>query len=85
MDRQTIVMVATRSQETEAGVANKDLYINPGQILAYNIGSICPPNLRVQAVKPNHPANLVKLVIADDWGGIGVTIVDRGPKGLTVV
>ncbi|AXY76293.1 hypothetical protein D3H65_20865 [Paraflavitalea soli] len=80
-NRQTIVMVATRSKETETGVANKDLYINPGQILAYNIGSICPPTCSSGGTsKPSGPGDN-----SDDWGGIGVTIVDRGPKGFTVV
>lgn len=81
--RQTIVMVATRSKESETGVANKDLYINAGQILAYNMGSICPPNCGSGGTsKPSGPATGID---GDDWGGIGVTIVDRGPKGLTVV
>jgi hypothetical protein len=81
-DRQTIVMVATRTKETEAGVANKDLYINPGQILAYNMGSICPPNCGSGGTsKPSGSPDSD----GDDWGGIGVTIVDRGPKGFTVV
>ncbi|MDF2193607.1 hypothetical protein [Paraflavitalea sp. CAU 1676] len=82
--RQTIVMVATRSRQTEAGVANKDLYTNPGQILAYNLGSICPPNCGTggQTKPPSKPGETGD---ADDWGGIGVTIVDRGAKGLTIV
>lgn len=79
--RQTIVMVATRSKETETGIANKDLYINPGQILAYNLGSACPPNCPNGTGKPIGPGD----ASGDDWGGIGVTIVDRGPKGFTVV
>ena len=79
--RQTIVMVATRSKETEIGVANKDLYINPGQILAYNSGSTCPPLCSSGTSKPSGPSSGE----GDDWGGIGVTIVDRGPKGLTVL
>lgn len=80
--RQTIVMVATRSKESEEGVANKDLYINPGQILAYNMGGICPPNCS-NGTKPTGPG--AGDGDGDDWGGIGVTIVDRGPKGLTIV
>jgi hypothetical protein len=80
--RQTIVMVATRSKETETGVANKDLYVNPGQILAYNMGGVCPPTCSSGGTnKPSGPGDSS----ADDWGGIGVTIVDRGPKGFTVV
>jgi hypothetical protein len=80
--RQTIVMVATRSKETETGVANKDLYVNPGQILAYNMGGVCPPTCSSGGTnKPSGPGDSS----GDDWGGIGVTIVDRGPKGFTVV
>lgn len=79
--RQTIVMVATRSKENEAGVANKDLYVNPGQILAYNLGGICPPSCN-NGTKPTGPGGDGD---GDDWGGIGVTIVDRGPKGMTIV
>lgn len=80
--RQTIVMVATRSKETEEGIANKDLYVNPGQILAYNMSAICPPTCNSGGTsKPSSPDS----GSADDWGGIGVTLVDRGPKGLTIV
>ena len=78
--RQTLVLVATKSKELETGVTNKDIYIHDGEgakILAYNTGSICPP----LCGKPPKP----KPASADDWGDIGVTIVDRGEKGLTVV
>ena len=78
--RQTIVMVATRSKETETGIANKDLYINPGQILAYNAGSACPPNCSNGPIKPTSDP-----IGGEEWGGIGVTLVDRGAKGLTIV
>lgn len=83
-NRQTIVMVATRSRESEAGLTNKDLYTNPGQILAYNLGSLCPPNCGTGgSTKP--PTKPGEEQSGDDWGGIGVTIVDRGAKGLTIV
>ena len=78
--RQTLVLVATKTKELETGVANKDIYIQNGEeakILAYNAGSICPP----LCGKPPKPGSIA----GDDWGGIGVTIVDRGEKGLSVV
>ena len=83
--RQTIVMVATRNKETEEGSVNKDLYINSEsgtQILAYNLGGNCPPNCSSGGTsKPSDPDSSS----GDDWGGIGITIVDRGSKGLTVI
>ncbi|MFT3704059.1 MAG: hypothetical protein QM802_16955 [Agriterribacter sp.] len=72
-------MVATKSKEMETGIGHKDIYVHDGDavtILAYNSGRICPPNC---PVPPPKPAD------ADDWGGIGVTIVDRGEQGMTIV
>ena len=74
--RQTIVLVGTKSKKTSKGIANKDIYINSNgehQILAYNFAKICPP-----------------LCVgfgdgASGLGEIGVTIVDRGEKGLTMI
>ena len=79
--RQTLVLVATKTKELESGVNNKDIYITGDdgpKILAYNAGSICPPICG----KPPKPGTDLS---GDDWGGIGVTIVDRGDKGLTVI
>lgn len=76
--RQTMVMVATRSRRDESGVSNKDIYIQDGKatrILAYNTAYLCPPFCG----KPKPGGG------ADDWGNIGITIVDRGEKGLTVL
>lgn len=73
------MLVATKTKELETGVTNKDIYIKGEEgvkILAYNAGSICPP---ICGTKPGTG------VSGDDWGGIGVTIVDRGEKGLTVI
>ncbi|HEX5025171.1 MAG TPA: hypothetical protein VFV68_07855 [Agriterribacter sp.] len=78
--RQTILLVATKTAESETGVVNKDIYTKGEEgvtILAYNSGSLCPP----MCGDPRPP----KPVDADDWGMVGVTIVDRGKKGLTVV
>ncbi|NII24904.1 hypothetical protein HB364_07435 [Pseudoflavitalea sp. X16] len=81
-DRQTLVLVGTKANTTAAGVANKDIYVNTGKgnsILAYNYGQMCPPNCSNGGpIKPAEPAG-------DEWGGIGVTIVDRGDKGVVIV
>ena len=73
---QTLALVATKSKEQENGIAHKDLYIQDGKdinILAYNAGRLCPPSC------PPKPGD------ADDWGGVGVTVVDRGEKGMVIV
>ena len=70
--RQTIVMVATKQIETTNGEVSKDIYLNTekgNSILAYNVGRLCPP-----FCKPN-----------DDFGDIGITIVDKGDEGLMVI
>jgi len=44
--RQTVVFVATKEKDSPSGVVNKDLYITTEkgpEILAYNIGTLCPP------------------------------------------
>lgn len=78
-NRQTIVLVATKHNETPAGAANKDVYIQTkegSQILAYNAGSLCPPNCGSRwPVTVEEPG----------LGDIGITIVDRGEKGMTIV
>jgi hypothetical protein len=74
--RQTILLVATKSKTTDAGVANKNIYVKQGdkmQILAYNLGMLCPPMCQKQSPGASHES------------GIGITIVDRGEKGLTLV
>lgn len=74
--RQTLALVATKSKEMENGIGHKDVYVRDGEnvtILAYNRGRICPPSC------PTPPPG------ADDWGGIGITIVDRGDQGMTLV
>jgi hypothetical protein len=69
--RQTIVMVATKQKETIAGTTDKDIYINTekgSNILAFNIGRLCPPCCQN----------------GDDFGGLGITIVDKGEDGLAI-
>ena len=70
-DRQTIVLVATKHNETSRGMVEKDLYISSGKettILAYNVGKICPP-----------------LCQNGEDNGIGITIVDKGEEGIVIV
>lgn len=72
-DRQTIVLVATKLKETGKGEVNKDLYIQgekENTILAYNMGQICPPFCQNGDT---------------DFGGIGITIVDKGENGIVIV
>jgi hypothetical protein len=74
--RQTILLVATKSKQTKSGIVNKHIYKHEGndsQILAYNIGLMCPPKCGMEAPGIGASAN------------IGVTIVDRGEKGLTII
>ena len=73
--RQTFVMVATKSKETENGVVNKDLYINKNgtnTVMGLNMGSLCPPycgsfNFNNKGV-----------------GDRGITLVE-GEKGVSVI
>jgi hypothetical protein len=69
--RQTVVMVATKQKDTINGTTDKDIYINTekgSNILAFNIGRLCPPCC----------GN------GEDFGGLGITIVDKGEEGLAV-
>jgi hypothetical protein len=73
--RQTVVMVATQAKETPNGVTDKDLYVSSGNeanILAYNSGKLCPPFCR-------------PITDDDDFGGVGITIVDKGDDGISIV
>lgn len=68
--RQTVVLVATRENQTGEGVTNKDVYISTEKgtsILAYNIGKLCPPFCNS----------------SDDFE-IGITIIDKGNEGIVV-
>lgn len=71
-DRQTIVLVATKTKDTPNGEVNKDLYVSSeteNTILAYNAGALCPP-----LCKPE-----------DDFGGLGITIIDKGKEGIIII
>ena len=75
-DRQTIVLVATKNKLTEDGTPfDKSIHINTGngsQILAYNVGKICPPfcgGVGGEGI---------------DFDNIGVTLIDSA-DGIIVV
>ncbi|MBC7650847.1 MAG: hypothetical protein H7101_03775 [Deinococcales bacterium] len=75
---QTIVMVATKQKEGTYGTTiNKDVYVtgeNGNNILAYNMVQLCPPYCG------KNPPN----TIFDDVE-VGVSIIDRGEKGMVVI
>lgn len=77
--RQTLVLVATKRKESEEGETDKDIYINTEegcQILAYNMSRLCPPYCGGGSGGGNGE---------DDWGGVGITIVDRKEKGFVIL
>ena len=77
--RQTIVMVGTKNVNNGDRRANKDLYIGDGKeqkLLAYNIGALCPPYCHDTPTKPTTDGMSLQ---------VGVTIIDQGDKGLSVI
>jgi hypothetical protein len=78
-NRQTIVMVATKSKT--GATDSKDVYINDGNktsILAYNFGQTCP-NYCPGTGKGGGGLD------GDTWGDIGTTLVDKGDEGMIVL
>jgi hypothetical protein len=79
--QQTVVFVATKNKDAEdGGYTEKNVYVSTdkgAEILAYNYGGMCP----VYCPSPRKPTT----GDSDDWGGLGITIVDRGEMGLTVL
>lgn len=74
--RQTLAMVGTRSKLTETGaVANKDIYYPQNgrlKILSGSIpGQVCPPTC-----PPPSEGGM---------GDLGITIIDRGEKGMVIL
>jgi hypothetical protein len=71
-------MVGTKEAQTAVGVKNKDIYLqteNGTNILAYNNGRLCPPKCTPQpSPSPDY-----------DNDGLGITIIDRGAKGIVVI
>ena len=77
---QTLILVGTKESELNGGVKSKDIYVqteNGVNILAYNSVRLCPPSC-----KPTTPTK-PELGGFDDM--LGITIVDRGEKGMFVV
>ena len=75
-DRQTLVMVGTKETATGVGFKNKDLYVQTEfgtNILANCNAVLCPP--RCGDLKP--------FGLDDDT--LGITIIDRGEKGMLVL
>jgi hypothetical protein len=73
--RQTIVPVATRSRDTRTGgISNKDIYIikdGEAKIITSGVPKLCPP-----------------LCASGSEGGmadLGITILDKGDKGMMIV
>ncbi|NML20350.1 hypothetical protein HHL16_05670 [Pseudoflavitalea sp. G-6-1-2] len=79
--QQTVVFVATKNTDLEdGGYTEKNVYVQAedrAEILAYNYGSICP--IWCGTKKPMTEGD------DDGFGGLGITIVDRGEKGLTII
>ncbi len=76
-ERQTMVMVATKESKTNTGIKSKDIYINTEKgknILAYNRGRTCPPICgEGVGIDESDPFEL------------GITIIDRGDEGMTII
>ncbi len=73
---QTLVMVGTKQKQNADGTTkNKDVYVHTekgNEIVAYNASRLCPPFCGS----------------ASDFGSdgdLGITIVDRGDKGMIVI
>ena len=74
---QTIVLVATKSKETENGTKHKDVYVTKDgstTILGYNFSHICPP-LCSPYISQGKTA----------FTEIGLTMVDKGEEGLAII
>lgn len=79
--RQTVVIVATKTKQTEQGVLNKNLYYHVDgrtEILAFNLGQIYPP----WCAPPPPPGEGGYFGI--EMEKIGISIVDDGNKLLIV-
>lgn len=74
--RQTLVMVGTKQKTTANGVKNKDIYVQTdkgAQVLAYNAISLCPP-----FCSGGDAFDLDDLEL-------GITLIDKGEKGMIVI
>lgn len=77
-DRQTIVMVATKTKTIENGATiDKNIHINSengAEILAYNSGRICPPYCTGPGTGND----------GFDWDNMGI-LIDRKDEGMIVI
>jgi len=81
--RQTIVLVATKNTNNGDLRANKDLYVREGneaKLLAYNLSNICPPYCSGGPATGGGGGKTVTNVPE-----VGVTLIDQGEKGLSVI
>jgi len=69
--KQTIVMVANEQNETATGVAEKNIYINTEK--------------GREILAYNYGGLGEPAGSGSEWEGIGITIVDRGDKGIVVI
>jgi hypothetical protein len=74
--RQTLVKVATRSKLTDLGtIANKDIYITRNGVTS-TLGGTMPPRLCPPMCNSNSEGGM---------GDLGITLVDRGDKGMEII
>lgn len=73
--RQTVVLVATKTSQTDYGVVNKNLYYHVDgrtEILAFNIGKACPPWCGIGLPRDGD------VIFGIDMEKIGISIIDDG-------
>ncbi|MEP6748708.1 MAG: hypothetical protein ABJB86_13340 [Bacteroidota bacterium] len=80
-ERQTIVMVASKTKDLEnGGTMDKSIHINTGkgvEILAYNSGRICPPAC-------TGPGTGNDTITGFDWDNPGI-LIDRKDEGMIII
>ena len=78
-DRQTIVLVASKTKEMENGATiDKNIYIskqNKPEILAFNVGRICPPSCSTGTGTGSD---------GFDWDNMGI-LIDKKEDGMVVI
>ena len=83
-DRQTIVLVASKTKVLESGASvDKSIYItkdNKPEILAFNSGRICPPACGTGVPPPGG----TEISTGFDWDNPGI-LIDRKNEGMVVV
>jgi len=81
-DRQTIVLVASKTKELDNGLTiDKNIYVNSGnkpEILAYNSGRICPPACAGGGGGSTDSST------GFDWDNPGI-LIDRKEEGMIII